>query len=33
MYKMNKMYVISAGENKNAEVDFLEIRKTDEIWV
>ena len=27
------MYLISAEGYKNAEVDFLKIRKTDKIWV
>ena len=28
-----KIYLISAGEYKNAEVDFLTIKTTSEIWV
>ena len=27
------MYILSAERYKNAKVDFLRVRKTDEIWV
>ena len=27
------MYLISAERYKNAEVDFLRVRKTDKVWV
>ena len=33
LFYIYKMYLISAERYKNAEVDFLRVRKTDEIWV
>ena len=33
LFYIYKMYLISAERYKNAEVDFLRVRKTDEIFV